>query len=143
MDVPWWIGHNDMEFTKRRVVKGTEIAVDPLWRKLTIKTCMSDVNGAGNNGYRNEQASFRVQLGPCQSLAYESSSLAFFPSSTHHLHHPNQPHSANSGKVASLCPYLLHRVLKEGTLDHANLEAPSHGCGSFLGKEVLKAIAHM
>ena len=34
MDVPWWIGHDDMEFTKRRIVKGTEIAVDPLWRKL-------------------------------------------------------------------------------------------------------------
>lgn len=35
MDVPWWVGHDDLELSKNRVVKVKNIAVDPLRRKLT------------------------------------------------------------------------------------------------------------
>jgi len=112
-------------------------------QEAAINICTSEANGARSNSNRNEPVWFRVQLDPCQALAYESSSLAFFPSSIHHLHRPNQLHNVNSGRVAFLFPCLPHRVLKEGMLGHVNLKVPSQGCGSFLGKEVLRGIAHM
>ena len=34
VDVPWWVGHNDMELAQYGVVEPAQIAVDPLWGEL-------------------------------------------------------------------------------------------------------------
>ena len=34
VDVPWRVGHNHMELAQDGVVKSSQVAIDPLWRKL-------------------------------------------------------------------------------------------------------------
>jgi len=38
MDVPWWVGHDNVKFTQHRIVESAQITVDPLRGKLFIQT---------------------------------------------------------------------------------------------------------
>jgi hypothetical protein len=57
MDVPWGIRHDDVEFAKNGVIKPSDVAIDPLGRKLIkalLETNASRIDGPRLTGGSNE-----------------------------------------------------------------------------------------
>jgi hypothetical protein len=57
MDVPWWICHDDVEFAQDGVIKPSDVAIDPLGRKLMkalLRTNASRIDEPRLTGGSNE-----------------------------------------------------------------------------------------